>query len=113
MVGVDVTATLQKGGRPVNGVVEPGGVKLPLMICWAVVTLASGSDSPARLWQLGAAARSPATRSAATETVENTNDFNATLMAKSSAKRSPLRQWFTTWTYIYNLLAQRLNDFTY
>ena len=81
LVGVDVIATLQKDGNPVSGVVEPGGVKLPPVIDWAVVTVACGSESPARLTQVVAAAGSPATKSAVSETVEKISDFNVTVMA--------------------------------
>src|SRR5579863_5111274 len=80
LVGVDVTATRQKGGSPVNGVVEPGGVKVPPVIDWASVTVAFGNGRLDRLSQVAAPAGLPMAKSAASEIVENNSLFQVMLI---------------------------------
>src|SRR5574341_427320 len=65
-VGVDVTAIRQNAGSPVSGVEELGGVKLPLVMDCAVVTLAFGRASPDRLSHVAALAGGAAKRSTTT-----------------------------------------------
>jgi hypothetical protein len=48
-VGVSVAATRQQGGRPVIGVAEPGGVKLPVVLSIAEVIVVSCSCKDWRL----------------------------------------------------------------
>jgi hypothetical protein len=59
LVGVDVTAIRQNGGKPVCVAVDPGGVKLPLVTDCATVIVACGSATPARLSQVCAVADAP------------------------------------------------------
>src|SRR5579871_1806993 len=70
VVGVEVTATRQNGGRAVRAAVAPGGVKLPLVIDCAAVTVACGSVSAARLSQVAAAAGPAAAIPAIAESAE-------------------------------------------
>src|SRR5579883_2353817 len=75
LVGVDVTATRQKGGRPVRGVVEPGGVNVPPVIDWAAVIEACGKERLDRLSQVAALAGLPMANTAASEIVDNNTPF--------------------------------------
>ncbi|HYM03458.1 MAG TPA: hypothetical protein VET85_10965 [Stellaceae bacterium] len=82
LVGVEVTATRQKGGKPVNGVADPGGVKLPPVTACAVVTVACGSVNDARPVQLvPAKLGAPARKKALRQADDTTNDFKPQLMA--------------------------------
>src|SRR5260221_14148294 len=83
LVGAETPATRQNCGRPVNAVVERGGVKLPPVTGCTAVMGACGSDSVARLSQVAAAAGMGPATTAASEAVERAKDLKRQNMRSS------------------------------
>jgi len=75
LVGVENPATRQKVGKPVIGVVEPGGVNDPLVIDCAVVIVVLGNVRLARSEQESAAADAAMSAILASRAEQNNHPF--------------------------------------